>query len=174
MKWIFFIAAILSAGSSMGQSDTLIRLGGNKMAIIYKQESANDITYSLAANPNILISISKNEVEWVYLKNGKHTQYTKTVLSMYGDTDWQKITVTSDSRQISNLYKLSSQTAKSVTKFQTKKQAYDAAVVSLQRKAAEQKGSLVLIENVTYLGGYNDPQTCSIEGSVWGPTRPRK
>lgn len=148
-------------------TDTLIKLGGRKISIIYKQESSNEITYTLVSKPDSFIKISKKEIEWIIFKTGRRKQFNKPVLSAVSDDQWQTVMITKDRSQTEGLYKVGfvEKTSKPQS---TKKKAFENAVVLLQRAAIVYKAYIVLIEEEYYPGGYGDPPVCHLSGSCWG------
>jgi hypothetical protein len=181
MKWtcvLISLALVVNMGAQTKSKptpvDTMVKLGGRKLGIIYKQENSNQVTYALPSKPDSFISIDKKDIETITFKTGRKTVYHKPVLQTLTDDHWQTVLPTKDKKQTEGLYKLGYFNARSNRSATSKKQAFEQAVASLQKKAAAKKAYIVLIEEEQYPGGYGDTPSCYLEGSAWGMEPPEK
>ena len=72
------------------------------------------------------------------------------------DNQWQSVLVTKNKKDVEGLFKHGEVSASSAMSSRDKKKALESATIKLQKKAAEQEASIVLITREKFTGGYSD------------------
>lgn len=172
MKRIAFVwIAIIFCGSILAQTtkvpvDTIVRLGGVKIPCKVLNVSSSTILYSLPGKTESL-ALERKEIEKIIYKNGRVDPINKPVLTMVEEGQWESILVTEDESAVQGLYNRGTISATS-SPSSTKKRAKQSAIIKLQKKAANLKGSIILLTNTEPIGGYGDMPGFRIEGDVYG------
>jgi hypothetical protein len=178
MKNLFTLLFILSVVDLFGQTqatdpkpipyDTIVRFGNRKIPVIKLSLSSTTVTYALPAKPDSTIRLEKKEIEKILYKNGNVNVLNKPVVEVIKDDQWQAILVTRDENEIQGLYKRGQVSARSAISSRDKKKAQESAQMKIQKKAAIQKATIILITDEKYYGGYGDPPGYYVEGVSYG------
>lgn len=147
--------------------DTIVMLGGKKITANVQQVGSKEATYYIPSKPDSLIRVERKQLQRIIYKNGRVEDYSKPVLQMVDEGQWQAVTFTHDKKQINGLYKRGEVSAKTFSP-KSKKAAQQQAFIKLQKKAASQGGSVILITDEQSLGGYGDVPGVYIEGFTYG------
>lgn len=178
MKNLFTLFFILIAIDLFGQTntitpkpipyDTIVRFGNRKIPVVKLTLGSTTVTYALSAKPDSIIRLEKKEIEKIIYKNGNVSVLNKSVVEVVRDDQWQAILVTRDEKEIQGLYKRGLVNARSASSSRDKKKAQESAQIKIQKKAAAQKATIVLITHEEYYGGYGDPPGYYVEGVSYG------
>jgi hypothetical protein len=163
--------AIIFCGSILAQTakmpvDTIIRLGGKKIPCKVLNVSSTSILYSTPGKTESL-AVDRKEVEKIVYKNGRVDPINKPVLTMVEEGQWESILVTENKKDVQGLYDRGHISAKSSPN-SSKKKSKQSAIIKLQKRAANLKGSIILITNVEFIGGYGDIPGYEIDAIVYG------
>jgi hypothetical protein len=81
---------------------------------------------------------------------------------------WESILVTRDKKDIQGLYNRGVITSKSSPSNRSKKAAKQSAIIKLQKKAANLKGTIILLTKEEAKGAYGDIPGYELEAIVYG------
>jgi hypothetical protein len=164
--------AILFCGSLLAQTakmpvDTIVRLGGKKLPCKVLSVSSTTVLYS-ALDKDQSLAIDRKEVEKIIYKTGRVEVFNKPVLMMVEQGQWESILVTRDKKDIQGLYNRGVITSKSSPSNRSKKAAKQSAIIKLQKKAANLKGTIILLTKEEAKGAYGDIPGYELEAIVYG------
>jgi len=178
MKNLFTLIFIVFVCDLFGQTkdatpkpvpcDTIVRFGNRKFPVVKLTLGSVSVTYALQAKPDSIIRLEKKEIEKIIYKNGNIAVLNKSVVEVISNDQWQAILVTRDEGEIQGLYKRGLVNARSASSSRDKKKALESAQVKIQKKAAAQKATIILITKEEYYGGYGDPPGYYVEGVSYG------
>jgi hypothetical protein len=86
----------------------------------------------------------------------KTDSIVKTAKTIVNDNQWQSVLVTKNKKEVTGLFKLGEVSANSAMSTRDRKKAIESATIKLQKKAAEQKATIVLITKEKFNAGYSD------------------
>jgi hypothetical protein len=170
MKKLILAAFIIVSGTTFGQvtPDTLVKLGGKKIPVIVKNVTSMMVYYVMPDKPKESLKIDRKNVEKVIYRNGKIEAFNQAAFTLIEEGRWEAVLVTNDEKDVAGLYKrgvlLDVRSAPSATK----KKAEHNAIIKTQKRAANMKGTIVLITRKQFTGGYGDDTGCVIDGVVYG------
>lgn len=170
MKKLILAALILVSGTTFGQvtPDTLVKLGGKKIPILYKNVTSMMVYYALPDKPKETLKIDRKNVEKIIYRDGKIEPFNQAAFTLIEEGRWETVLVTYDEKDVSGLYKrgvlLDNRSAPSATK----KKAEQNVIMKIQKRAANMKGSIVLITRKQFYGAYGDDSGCIMDGVVYG------
>lgn len=164
--------AILFCGSLLAQTaktpmDTIVRLGGKKLPCKVMNVSSSTILYSTPGKTESL-AVDRKEVEKIIYKTGRVEVFNKPLLTMVEEGQWESILVTREEKDVQGLYNRGVITAKSSPSNRSKKAAKQSAIIKLQKKAANLKGSMILLTKEEAIGAYGDIPGYVLEAIVYG------
>lgn len=148
--------------------DTIFLLGGKKFAANVQQVGSVEVIYSLPAKPDSIIRVERKQFEKILFKSGRLEVYSKPVMITVDEGQWQAVLITRDEKQVQGLYKRGLVAAKSPSNPKSKKAGQQSAIIRLQKKAASQGGSIILITHEESFGAYGDVPGVYIEGTTYG------
>ncbi len=185
MRNVILFILILAVGNVFGQTtkmspnkaiankvlpDTVMKLGGRKFPAYVKQVGSNFVVYCYESKPDSIIRGQRKDLEKIIYRNGRVEVFSKPAMQMIAEGQWESILITRKENDVSGLYKRAFITAKSTGMARSKKAAQESATIRLQKKAATQGGSIVLISNEEAIGAYGDIPSYYMEGYVYGKT----
>lgn len=170
MKKLILAAFIIISGTTSGQvtPDTLVKLGGKKLPVIVKNVTSIMIYYVLPDKPKESLKIDKKNVEKIIYRDGKIDPFNQAAFTMIEEGRWEAVLLTYDEKDVSGLYKrgvlLDNRSAPSANK----KKAEQNVIMKIQKRAANMKGTIVLITRKQFYGAYGDDTGCIMDGVVYG------
>ncbi|HEX2935148.1 MAG TPA: hypothetical protein VHO72_07325 [Bacteroidales bacterium] len=170
MKKLILAAFIIISGTTFGQvtPDTLVKLGGKKLPVIVKNVTSIMIYYVLPDKPKESLKIDKKNVEKIIYRDGKIDPFNQAAFTLIEEGRWEAVLLTYDEKDISGLYKrgvlLDNRSAPSANK----KKAEQNVIMKIQKRAANMKGTIVLITRKQFYGAYGDDTGCIMDGVVYG------
>ena len=104
MKKIFIVIAIFvfsvsakSQGPVQDKSnmpmDTIVKLGGRKLAVDITKVTATDVYYQYP-NKQEVVSLERKQVEKIIYKTGRIEQLNKPLFEMIDETSWEAVLIT--------------------------------------------------------------------------------
>lgn len=168
MAWLM----VLFCGSIFAQNaktpaDTVVRLGGKKIPCKVTSVSSSTVLYS-TLDKNETQALDRKDVERIIYRTGKIEVFNKPVLTMIEEGQWESILVTRDEKDVQGLYNRGVISAKSSPSNRSKKAAKQSAIIKLQKKAANLKGTIILLTKEESVGGYGDIPGFDMEAIVYG------
>jgi hypothetical protein len=163
---------VIFCGSIFAQTakvpvDTIIRLGGKKIPCKVLNVSSSTVLYS-NVDKNESLALDRKDVEKIIYKTGRVEVFNKPVLTMIEEGQWEAILITRDEKDVQGLYNRGVITAKSSPSNRSKKAAKQSAIIKLQKKAANLKGTIILLTKENQVGGYGDIPGFDMEAIVYG------
>jgi hypothetical protein len=87
---------------------------------------------------------------------------------------WEAVWITEDKKEIGDLYMLGEVEAKSPSSARSPSAAKKGAIIKLKKKAANLKGTLILVTKKQTSGGYGEFPGYYIKGIAYGPEPPEE
>lgn len=153
MKNIVLLILILTSYISFGQSDTIVKRSGEKLAVTIKSTDPNSVSF-VYPNEEAINTLSKNVIEKIIYKSGRIevcSQSTK-LEEVNGEEDWEKVIITTNEADVIGLTKISDVAGKSSLGGAMKSASDKKAREHLKKEAAKLSCSIVLI--TTYSNDY--------------------
>lgn len=148
--------------------DTIFKLGGKVLPVNVTKITANYVSFVYPGEPEVF-TIERKQVQKIIYKNGRVEEFNKPVLQMISDYQWEAVWLTDDKKDVAEMYKRGEASAASSPSSRSPKAAKKSATIRLQKKAANMKGTVVLVTHKEITGGYGEYPGYFIEGVVYGP-----
>ena len=153
--------------SSVEKYDTIIRLGGKKLAVDIYSVSNSEVTYKLAGETEVK-TLERKQIEKVKYKSGKVDIFNKPVLQMLNESQWEAVLVTEKKEDIEGMHEYGLIEATSSSDARSPKAAKKNATIRLQKKAANLGANIVLITRAEAKGGYGEQPGYDMAGICYG------
>lgn len=114
------------------------------------------------------MAIERKEVEKIIYRNGNVDVFSKPVVTMIQEGQWESILITHEEKDVQGLYNRGLITSKSSPSDRSKKAARQSAIIKLQKKAANLGGTMILITKEESKGAYGDIPGFYMEAVVYG------
>lgn len=154
MKNIILSIFILTVYTSFGQSDTIVKRSGEKLAVTIKSNDPSSVSF-VYPNEELINTLNKNVIEKLIFKSGRIEECSQTTKLevINGIDDWEKVIITNNPADVEGLTKVGEVSSKSSFGGAMGQNIADKrAREKLKKDAAEMKASIVLLE--TYKNGY--------------------
>ena len=120
-------------------------------------------------------TIERKEVHKIIYKTGKIEILNQAAFTMFDESSWEAVWITEDKKEVGNLYVLGDVEAKSPSSARSPAAAKKGAIIKLKKKAANLKGTLILVTKKQATGGYGEYPGYFIKGSgLWSGTSGRR
>lgn len=174
--FLFVCLLSLSAFAQQGASaaapvDTIIRLGGKKLAVDVLNVSATDVTYRVPGETQTR-TIERKQIEKIRYKSGNLDIFNKPVLQMINDNQWEAVLVTEKKDDVDGLFEYGIVEASSTSDARSPKAARRSATIRLQKKAANMGANIILITKAEAVGGYGEIPGYNMTGIAYGFEKP--
>lgn len=170
---LFLICVNLSGQSQKIIPDTLIKYGGQKILVCKVSVLSSVIYYSLIEKPTVSQKIDRKDVEKIIYKNGRVDVFNNAAFEVMEDGRWETVLVTYDKKDIQGLYKRKDVSATS-SPTKSKKKAKENVIIKLQKLTANAGGTIVLITDVQFFGGFDENPGYTMEGIAYGTEPPEE
>lgn len=172
MKTIFGIAIFLiffSINSAHAQValDTIFKIEGKVMPVDVIKVTQSYVSF-IVPGQSETFTMERKQVQKIIYKNGRVEEFNKPVFEMIDEYSWEAVWLTEDKKEVAELYRRGSISAKSPSSSRSPKAAKKNAIIRLQKKAAGLKGMVVLVTKKQTTGGYGEYPGYFIEGIVYG------
>jgi hypothetical protein len=117
-------------------------------------------------------TIERKEVQQIIYKSGKIDVLNKAAFELIDESSWEAVWMTEDKKEIGNLYMLGEIEARSPSSARSASAAKKGAIIKLKKKAANMKGSLILVTKKETSGGYGEYPGYYIKGIAYGTEPP--
>ena len=101
-------------------------------------------------------TIERKEVQQIIYKSGKIDVLNKAAFELIDDSSWEAVWMTEDKKEVGDLYMLGEIEARSPSSARSASAAKKGAIIKLKKKAANMKGSLILVTKKETTGGYGE------------------
>jgi hypothetical protein len=172
MRNLIVVGLLFLAGNLIGQTqkvipDTLVKLGGKKMLVNFKNATLTTIYYSSVEKPKETVKIDKKDVEKIIFKNGRIEIFNQPAFKVLEEGQWETVLITRNKKDIEGLYKRKEVTAQS-SPTKSKKKAKENAIIKMQKLTANVGGTIVLITHEETIGGFDENPAYLMEGIAYG------
>jgi hypothetical protein len=172
MRKLIFLLTILFSGNLLAQKsnvvpDTIVKLGGLKILCLIQNVSTTTVYYATPDKPKVVLKMDRKDVEKVIYKSGKVEKYNNAAFTMIDEGQWQAVLITKNDKDVQGMYKRKFITARS-SPTSNKKKARENVIIKMQKQAANAGGSIVLITNDQFYGGFGDNPGYYLEGEAYG------
>lgn len=175
---LFLVVCLLSVSAFTQQGastaapvDTIIRLGGKKLAVDVLNVSATDVTYRVPGETQTR-TIERKQIEKIRYKSGNLDIFNKPVLQMINDNQWEAVLVTEKKDDVDGLFEYGIVEASSTSDARSPKAARRSATIRLQKKAANMGANIILITRAEAVGGYGEIPGYNMTGIAYGFEKP--
>ena len=117
-------------------------------------------------------TIERKEVQQIIYKSGKIDVLNKAAFELIDDSSWEAVWMTEDKKEVGDLYMLGEIEARSPSSARSASAAKKGAIIKLKKKAANMKGSLILVTKKETSGGYGEYPGYYIKGIAYGTEPP--
>jgi hypothetical protein len=114
-------------------------------------------------------TIERKQIEKIVYKNGRIEELNNPLIKMIDEYQWEAVWLTEDKKEVVDLYKRGVVEAKSSPSDRSPKAAKKNAIIKLKKKAANIRGTIILVTHKQKTGGYGEFPGYYIKGIVYGP-----
>jgi hypothetical protein len=153
--------------------DTIFKINGSQLAVDVTTVTPTYVSFVFPGKPEEF-TIERKEVHKIIYKTGKIDVLNQAAFQMFDETSWEAVWITEDKKEIGNLYMLGPVEANSPSSVRSPAAAKKSAIIKLKKKAANLKGTLILITEKKATGGYGEYPGYYIKGVAYGPNPPEQ
>jgi hypothetical protein len=169
-----FFASCLSAQTQAAPPvphDTIFKLNGSVMPVDITTVTPTYISFIFPGKKEEF-TIERKEVQQIIYKTGKIDVLNKAAFELIDDSSWEAVWMTEDKKEVGDLYMLGEIEARSPSSARSASAAKKGAIIKLKKKAANMKGSLILVTKKETTGGYGEYPGYYIKGIAYGTQPP--
>ncbi len=177
MKKLVFLTIIIcitlfaygqSRNIKVQPTDTIIKLGGTVLIVDVTKVTTNYVSF-VYPGQNEVYTIERKQIQTIKYKNGRIEELNKPLIEMIDEYQWEAVWLTENKKEVVDLFNRGTIEAKSSPSDRSPKAAKKNAIIKLKKKAAYNKGTIVLVTNKQKTGGYGEFPGYYIKGIVYGP-----
>ena len=177
MKKFAFLITIFSInlfiyGQSMSVKGeptyTILKLGGTVLLVDVTKVTTNYVSFVYPVQKEVY-TIERKQIERIIYKNGRIDKFNNPIIEMIDEYQWEAVWLTEDKKEVVDLYKRGLVESRSSPSERSPKAAKKNAIIKLKKKAANMKGTIVLVTHKQKTGGYGEYPGYYIKGFVYGP-----
>jgi hypothetical protein len=172
--FLLLIATFLPAQTSTvppAPRDTIFKLNGAVMPVDITTITPTYISFIYPGKKEEF-TIERKEVQKIIYKSGKIDVLNKAAFELIDDSSWEAVWMTEDKKEVGDLYMLGEIEARSPSSARSASAAKKGAIIKLKKKAANMKGSLILVTKKETSGGYGEYPGYYIKGIAYGTEPP--
>jgi len=151
--------------------DTIFKINGQQIPVDVTTVTPTYISFVFPGKPEEF-TIERKEVHKIIYKTGKIDILNQAAFTMFDESSWEAVWITEDKKEIGDLYVLGDVEAKSPSSARSPAAAKKGAIIKLKKKAANLKGTLILVTKKQATGGYGEYPGYFIKGVAYGPEPP--
>jgi hypothetical protein len=151
--------------------DTIFKLNGSLLPVDVTTVTPTYVSFVFPGKPEEF-TIERKEVHKIIYKTGKIEILNKAAFEMLDDSMWEAVWMTEDKKEVGDLYLLGEIESRSPSSARSPAAAKKGAVIKLKKKAANMKGTLILVTKKQTTGGYGEYPGYYIKGIAYGPEPP--
>ncbi len=178
-KILVFILLVLAFNDTSGQStpkkhmpvDTIFKLNGVVLPVNVTTVTPNYVSFNVPGKAGEY-TIERKEVHKIIYKSGRIDLLNDAAFIVLDDSNWEAVWLTEDKKDVADLYKLGEIEARSPSSARSPSAAKKGAIIKLKKRAANMKGTIVLVTHKQTTGGYGEYPGYYIRGIVYGPEPP--
>jgi hypothetical protein len=153
--------------------DTIFKLNGAQIPVDVTTVTPTYVSFVFPGKPEEY-TIERKEVHKIIYKTGKIDILNQAAFTVLDDSSWEAVWITEDKQEIGDLYILGEIEAKSPSSARSPSAAKKGAIIKLKKKAANMKGTLILVTKKQTTGGYGEYPGYFIKGIAYGPEPPEE
>jgi hypothetical protein len=153
--------------------DTIFKINGQQIPVDVTTVTPTYISFIFPGKPEEF-TIERKEVHKIIYKTGKIDILNQAAFTMFDESSWEAVWITEDRKEVGDLYLLGEVEAKSPSSARSPAAAKKGAIIKLKKKAANLKGTLILITKKQATGGYGEYPGYFIKGIAYGPEPPEE
>lgn len=153
--------------------DTIFKINGQQMPVDVTTVTPTYISFVFPGKPEEF-TIERKEVHKIIYKTGKIDILNQAAFTMFDESSWEAVWITEDRKEVGDLYVLGEVEAKSPSSARSPAAAKKGAIIKLKKKAANLKGTLILVTKKQATGGYGEYPGYYIKGIAYGPDPPEE
>lgn len=178
LSGILFILVTLVANSqpvapAEVPHDTIFKLNGSQLPVDVTTVTPTYISFIFPGKPEEF-TIERKEVHKIIYKTGKIDILNQAAFTVFDESSWEAVWMTEEKKEVGDLYRLGEVEAKSPSSARSASAAKKGAIIKLKKKAANMKGTLILITKKQATGGYGEYPGYFIKGIAYGPEPPEE
>ncbi|MBN2214638.1 MAG: hypothetical protein JW723_10370 [Bacteroidales bacterium] len=181
MRRILVILIVIFTGTGIsGQpvtnkepSDTIFRIDTKVLPVNVTTVTPAYVSFTYPGK-NEIYTIERKDVHKIIYKNGRIEELNKPVVIDIPKDSWEAVWLTEDKKDVANLYKLGEVESTSPPSARSPKAAKKGAIIKLQKRTANMKGSVVLVTYKEKTGGYGEYPGYVIKGIAYGYEPPEE
>jgi len=151
--------------------DTIFKLNGSLIPVDVTTVTPTYISFIFPGKSEEY-TIERKEVQKIIYKTGKVEVLNQAAFTLLDESSWEAVWITEDKKEIGNLYMLGEIEAKSPSSARSPSAAKKGALIKLKKKAANMKGTLILVTKKQTTGGYGEYPGYYIKGIAYGSEPP--
>jgi len=153
--------------------DTIFKLNGTVLPVDVTTVTPTYVSFTIPGKPDEF-TIERKEVHKIVYKTGKIDILNQAAFVMFDESSWEAVWITEDKKEVGDLYVLGDVEAKSPSSARSPAAAKKGAIIKLKKKAANMKGTLILVTKKQATGGYGEYPGYFIKGIAYGPEPPEE
>jgi hypothetical protein len=153
--------------------DTIFKLNGQQMPVDVTTVTPTYISFVFPGKPEEF-TIERKEVHKIIYKTGKIDILNQAAFTVFAESSWEAVWITEDKKEVGDLYVLGDVEAKSPSSARSPAAAKKGAIIKIKKKAANLKGTLILVTKKQATGGYGEYPGYFIKGIAYGPEPPEE
>ena len=159
--------------SSKEPSDTIFRIDTKILAVNVTTVTPAYVSFTYPGKDEVY-TIERKDVQKIVYKNGRIEELNKPIVIDIPEDSWKAVWLTENKKDVANLYKLGEVESTAPPSARSPKAAKKGAIIKLQKKAANMKGSVILVTYKEQTGGYGEYPGYIIRGTVYGSEPPEE
>jgi hypothetical protein len=153
--------------------DTIFKLNGSLIPVDVTTVTPTYISFVFPGKAEEF-TIERKEVHKIIYKTGKVEILNQAAFALLNESSWEAVWITEDKKEIGDLYMLGEVEAKSPSSARSPSAAKKGAIIKLKKKAANMKGTVILVTKKLTTGGYGEFPGYYIKGIAYGPEPPEE
>lgn len=164
---IGLLVALNGFGQTKVVTDTIIKIDTKVLPVNVTTVTPGYVSFAYPGNQEVY-TIDRKDVHKIIYKTGRIEVLNNPAVITFDETSWEAIWLTEDKKDVANMYKLGEIESTSPPSSRSAKAAKKGATIKLQKKAANLKGSIILVTYKEQTGGYGELPGYIIKGIVYG------
>jgi hypothetical protein len=153
--------------------DTIFKLNGSLLPVDVTTVTPTYVSFVFPGKSEEY-TIERKEVHKIIYKTGRIEVLNQAAFTLIDESSWEAVWITEDKKDIGNLYLLGDVEARSPSSARSPSAAKKGAIIKLKKKAANMKGTLILVTKKQATGGYGEYPGYYIKGIAYGPNPPEE
>jgi hypothetical protein len=149
-------------------TDTIVKLGGTVLLVDVTKVTTNYVSFFYPGQDEVY-TIERKQIQKIVYKNGRIDEFNNPIIEMIDEYQWEAVWLTENKKEVVDLYKRGLVESKSSPSERSPKAAKKNAIIKLKKKAANMRGTIVLVTHKQKTGGYGEYPGYHIKGIVYGP-----